>query len=128
MKSLVPLDCSRNETQKKKDIRNLVRTEPDTPDISLFTKRQVWKRQAIRKNESGKRAGRDFIDAVVLKSCRELVPVMTRFFNACLKQGIFPKEWKEGVLVPILMEGKDENLAKSQQPVCLLSILEKTFE
>ena len=31
-------------------------------------------------------------------------------------------------MVPILKEGKDENLAKSHRPVCLLSILGKTFE
>ena len=41
---------------------------------------------------------------------------------ACLKRGIFPKEWKESVIVPILEEGEDENLAKSHRPVSALNI------
>ena len=64
LKSLVPLDCSRNETQRQKDIGNLVKTEPDTSDIAPFTERQVW--DAIRKNKSGKSPGRDLIDPVLI--------------------------------------------------------------
>ena len=74
---LLPLDYARNEIQRQREIRAQVKIEPEAPDIESFTERQVW--DAIRKNKSGKSPGRDLIDFVVVKSCRELMPVLTRF-------------------------------------------------
>ncbi|CAB0028607.1 unnamed protein product [Trichogramma brassicae] len=64
----------------------------------------------------------------VLKRALVLLLEITFLFNKCLALERFPKEWKKGNLIPIPKPDKDETLAKSYRPICLLSLLEKTFE
>ncbi|CAB0037853.1 unnamed protein product [Trichogramma brassicae] len=49
-------------------------------------------------------------------------------FQQVLSTRKIPKGWKKGNLIPIPKPDKDETLAKSYRPICLLPLLGKTFE
>ena len=48
-------------------------------------------------------------------------------FKSCLKQGIFPAEWKKANAVAVLKEG-DHQFVKNYRPVSLLPVFHKIFE
>uniref|UniRef100_A0ABD2W6X5 Reverse transcriptase domain-containing protein n=1 Tax=Trichogramma kaykai TaxID=54128 RepID=A0ABD2W6X5_9HYME len=84
--------------------------------------------EAIKKNASEKSPGLDGILLEVLKRALVILPEITLLINKCMALGRFPKEWKKGNLIPIPKPDKDETLAKSYRPICLLPLLRKTFE
>lgn len=49
-------------------------------------------------------------------------------FNACLKEGRFPAEWKVARLVLLKKGNKPEGLPSSYRPICLLDEAGKFFE
>ena len=48
-------------------------------------------------------------------------------FKSCLKQGIFPAEWKKANAVAVLKEG-DHQFVKNYRLVSLLPVFHKIFE
>jgi len=49
-------------------------------------------------------------------------------FNACLRDGMFPKEWKTAKLVLLRKGDKPLNNPKSYRLICLLNTIGKFFE
>lgn len=49
-------------------------------------------------------------------------------FNSCLKEGTFPKQWKQARLVLLCKGDKPENLPSSYRPLCMLDTTGKLFE
>jgi hypothetical protein len=50
-------------------------------------------------------------------------------YNACLKEGCFPKKWKHSVIIPITKPGKEEcNGVSNYRPKSLLNIGGKLLE
>jgi len=49
-------------------------------------------------------------------------------FNASLRTGIFPENWRNAVVVTIPKPGKDPLEAKSYRPISLLPVLSKALE
>ena len=53
----------------------------------------------------------------------------TQIYNACLRKGYFPKNWKHSVLIPIIKPGKEkcQDILK-YRPISLLNIGGKLLE
>ncbi|KAL7289445.1 hypothetical protein TKK_0016640 [Trichogramma kaykai] len=82
----------------------------------------------MQQNTSGKSPGADRVIPEALKNALVILPEITDLFNKCLASGKIPSVWKKGVVISILKPEKDEILAKSYRPICLLSLIGKTFE
>ena len=75
-----------------------------------------------------KACGPDKIRPDVLKSCKaSLTPTVTMLFNRIISERLFPKTWKEAIIVPIpkKINAREPN---EFRPVALTSILSKCFE
>ena len=56
-----------------------------------------------------------------------IVPSLTKLFNLCLAQGIFPDMWKQANVLPLFKKGDPSDTA-NYRPVSLLSCVSKIFE
>ena len=75
-----------------------------------------------------KATGPDGIPPRILKElATELAPVFTLLFNASLKQGIVPRDWRMAHVAPIFKKG-DSLLPSNYRPVSLTSIPCKILE
>ena len=54
-------------------------------------------------------------------------PVLTKIFNKCISEGVFPKSLKVAEVVPIFKKG-DKNVTGNYRPISLLSPFSKIFE
>jgi hypothetical protein len=79
--------------------------------------------------KAGKAPGHDGIMVDLLMwlplSGKEL---LLKLYNACLTQGVVPKDWMLGIISPLLKAGREEFLLSSYRPITLLSALWKTLE
>jgi len=76
-----------------------------------------------------KAPGYDNITPIMLKNLPFIAIVfITKLFNAILKFGYYPSEWKKSLIIMILKPGKDPTLASSYRPISLLPCLSKLFE
>lgn len=111
--------------------------EPDQCQIECASKESApeWisgeVRAAIMSMKNKKAPGKDFIEVEMLKvaSKTALLEKMTGLYNACLRLGVFPDEWKGGI-VRTLIKGNDKDLTatKSYRPICLLPVLSEVLE
>lgn len=94
----------------------------------VVSEREVM--DAVGKMARGKAAGRDGIPSeLIIEGGCELVRVLTRLFQGCFDQGVFPNRWKFGRIKALLKgEDKDKREAKSYRPICLLPVLGKVLE
>lgn len=72
-------------------------------------------------------------DGVVYEMLRATWPVagdaLLQLWNECLRQGVFPRDWKIGTLVLLLKgEEKDRSSPTSYRPISLLSVFGKVLE
>ena len=58
----------------------------------------------------------------------QTLTVLSEIFNACLKIGYFPDEWKEATIKMIEKPGKDCRIAKNYRPISLIDCIAKLFE
>ena len=77
----------------------------DTADDKAFTKEEII---ANFKKLTRKRApGEDGLSSDILIRAFQVFPLFfTHIYNACLKEGCFPKQWKHSVIIPIVKPGK----------------------
>jgi len=54
--------------------------------------------------------------------------LLLKLFNRVFKEGKFPKQWKEALIIPILKEGKIPTSPGSYRPIALTSCICKVFE
>lgn len=87
--------------------------------------------KTIKRPKAGNPApGVDGITPAILKRLpSEMVSLMAKGYTRCLKEGVFPKNWKKATLVLIPKPGGDSapGITKAR-PICLLSELGKTLE
>lgn len=77
---------------------------------------------------ASKGCGSDGIPPIFLMRCAEaLSKPLNIIFNQSLREGIFPKIWKEAMVVPIPKTG-DKQLVENYRPICMLPVLAKVFE
>lgn len=124
----VPDDRVIEDSENQRIVRERANILPDTADAPFFTEQEVAK--VVRTFKNNKAPGPDLIEVSVLKAACSVIPgQLVRLFNGCLQWGVFPSVWKVGSLRVLLKgEDKDEKDPKSYRPICLLSVLGKTFE
>ena len=99
---------------------------PDQVQLKV-TRRTV--RRVLKKLKNFKAPGVDNIQNILLKKGGEkLVGHLQRLFQLSINCGYVPPSWKIAIVVPILKEGKDGELAASYRPVSLLSAIGKVLE
>lgn len=99
----------------------------DSP-IKAVTTEEI--KDMIRKNLSPKKApGYDLITGAIIKQLPEKALKMLRIiYNAIMRVGHFPSQWKVGQIIMIAKPGKPPEEVTSYRPISLLPILSKLFE
>ena len=70
--------------------------------------------------------GHGIIEAIVFKHSFDIIsPCMQKLYNQIFQNGVFPKTWTEGIIVPIFKGGKHE--AKNFRGITLNNILSKIY-
>lgn len=86
-------------------------------------------RMAINRMKRGKAPGPDGVPGSIL---RVIVPKMgsliAQLFTECLKEGCFPRQWKEALLVLLRKANKPEKSPSAFRPICLLGEMGKLLE
>ena len=86
-------------------------------------------KKVIMNLDSSKASGPDCIPVVVLKNCEpELLYILTKLFNKCLKESCFPDCWKVSSVVPVFKNVGDRFTTENYHPVSLVSVVSKVFE
>lgn len=76
-----------------------------------------------------KSPGHDLIPNVVLKNLtRKATAFLANIFNACLRLGYFPNNWKHAHILMFHKHGKSKNECGSYRPISLLPTLSKLLE
>lgn len=102
---------------------------PDTEptNIPQFTQEEL--NDAARKLKANKSPGPDGIPAEVIKEIAFRRPeILLRMYNACLKEGVFPKIWKRQQLVLISKGKGDPESPSAYRPLCMLDTAGKLYE
>lgn len=96
--------------------------------ISNFTTNEI--KTIIYKDLSNKKApGFDLITGRILKELpKKGMRLIALLYNAVLRLGYFPDQWKIAQIILILKPGKDPVEPKSYRPISLLPVLSKVFE
>lgn len=101
---------------------------PDkTDEVPLFTEEEL--REAAYSLQSRKAPGPDMIPSEVLKALVQCHPdVLLNTFNHCLKEGVFPRDWKNQRLVLINKKSNNTNAPPTYRPLCMLDTAGKLLE
>ena len=84
--------------------------------------------KALCSLDETKATGPDGISARLLRmSAPAISKSLTLLFNASLKLGQFPREWKEANVTPVPKNG-DKELVTNYRPVSILPVISKVFE
>ncbi|KAG7001224.1 Retrovirus-related Pol polyprotein from type-1 retrotransposable element R1 [Fusarium oxysporum f. sp. conglutinans] len=95
------------------------------PDLTLEeVERQLWA------TKSWKAPGEDGLSAIVWKQVWPSVKHdVLAIFQASLKEGVIPDQWRHARIIPLKKPGKDDyTIAKAWRPISLLATLGKVLE
>ena len=108
----------------KETYRNI---DEDTKHLEI-TEEKI--RQMIKELAKGKASGYDGIDNEhIIYGGDMVLKITTQVFNSALKQGMFPQNFKFGLLIPIPKPGKkDHTLKGNSRGITLLTSLGKMYE
>ena len=85
-------------------------------------------REVINKLKAGKATGMDKIPAEVIKAAAPVIAQsLAVIFNASLKTGVFPDEWKTAKVSPVFKNGA-KNDRNNYRPISVLPVVSKVFE
>lgn len=86
-------------------------------------------KRIVKKLPSRKAPGRDAIPNIVLRELSSKgIAYLTSIFNASLRLGYFPAEWKSADVIVFPKPGKPKHDPSSYRPISLLSGVSKLFE
>lgn len=73
--------------------------------------------------------GPDGISNLLVKTFKwELITIMTKITNKCIREGIFPLTWREAKIVPVYKGKGKRTCLENYRPVALTSVLGKLVE
>ena len=85
--------------------------------------------ESVIRNVKESSPGVDQITYTLLKHLKpEHISEILDLYNCCFNLGIFPKEWKRGLILPILKPNRPSDEISSYRPITLLPALGKIFE
>ena len=83
----------------------------------------------ISKLDIKKACGYDHITNRIIKATAYIVaPFLTRLFNDCIQQGVFPDAYKIAQVIPLFKKGGEKGNRNSYRPISLLPALSKILE
>lgn len=86
-------------------------------------------REIVKFLNSRKAPGPDNISNRIIRRFPDnIIKILTRIFNDCLRLSYFPSKWKLGKITAIPKPGKDPTDPKNFRPITLLSNMGKIFE
>jgi len=89
----VPEDNEINDSAVHKQIRELIKEPIDTDDDKPFSQEEIA--SVIKTFNSKKAPGEDGLTSeIILHVFRSFPSFLTEVYNKCLKEGCFPKQWK----------------------------------
>lgn len=84
-------------------------------------------RKAINELKSGKAAGHDLlINELYIHACESMAPMLTCLFNNVFSSGLFPRQWVDGIIIPLHKKGCTSHV-DNYRGITLLSTLGKLF-
>ena len=128
MDTFAPKDNYLDDNDYHKSVRALVEQPANTEDDREFSKEEVA--NTIASMNNNKAPGTDGITGNIYKQVFNTVPVfVTALYNGCLKQGIFPSNWKEAKIIPCTKPGREKsNEVTKYRPISLLNYGGKVLE
>lgn len=82
----------------------------------------------LKNLDIAKGSGSDGIPPLFIRECAELLSEpLCMIFNRSLSEGIFPRIWKEAIVIPILKSGDKTDIC-NYRPISILPTLAKVFE
>jgi len=65
---------------------------------------------------------------IIRRTMEYMIPWWTKCFTCCIKEGSFPRIWKNARVVLLEKDGKPRGVQSSYRPICLLNEAGKVFE
>ena len=118
-----------SKTDLKKEMEKLYNDTSTPPSKSCLDEEISQKEiiQACKNLKNNKSCGLDIVINEMIKySQHALTACIQKLFNMILKQGLYPKEWSEGYLVP-LYKSSDPSNPNNYRGICITSCLGKLF-
>ena len=125
---LMPEDNHKEDTTYRMTIRKQTKQPLYTTDYKEFTKEEV--RQVIESLQPKKVPGPNGITNEIVKLVFKVIPItMTAIYNACLRRGCFPDNWKIAKILPIIKPGRENSADTSKyHPISVLNTEGKILE
>ncbi|GBL89941.1 Retrovirus-related Pol polyprotein from type-1 retrotransposable element R1 [Araneus ventricosus] len=125
--SLFPLDIETTESPDQRAVRRLVMDYSEFALAPPFSYNEL--RGVVQSLVTKKAPGLDGITNELLRSIFAGCPLLILdLFNKCLELSCFPEVWKDAKLVLLGKPGRDQSLASSYRPICLLSGMSKLLD
>jgi len=127
MDTFAPKDDDRDDKEHHKTPRAIAEQPVYTEDDRDFTTEELRNTIASMNNKA---PGIDGITGNIYKQAFNAVPsFVTALYNGCLKQGVFPTEWKEARIIPIIKPGCEKSTDVTKyRPNSLLNYGGKVLE
>jgi hypothetical protein len=121
---------TKNKVGKNWSEKNTHTTEKDKKNLKKVTEEfSIKELEKALKNVKRKAPGKDglYIDAYKHLG-EEGKKVLLEVYNSIWKEGVYPEQWKEAILVPLLKKGKNGKKPESYRPISLLPVGGKILE
>jgi hypothetical protein len=128
MDYFIPEDSEYNDRVHHIRARQQVTEPMHTPDDDTLTKQEI--QAVLEKFDPRKATGEDALNSeILLRTFRSFPTFFTELYNECLRRGIFPKQWKRSITLPIVKPGKEGiNEVSKYRPISLLNLGDKVLE
>ena len=127
LKQFFPDDNPETDSPDHEYIRICAQQDYNSIDDVPFTECEVA--QIVNDQSDRKAPGNDGLTANIMKRFFGVAPhVLTTFYNACLKYGVFPKRFKYAIVRAIPKSAINVTCSKAWRPISLLPLPGKILE